>query len=181
MQKQYETNRLYLKILSAKDSLAVLDFYNRNKDFLEPFEPDRASLFYTDSYHQAQLTYESYLINESRIIRYYLYDKSRPQYIIGTVALQQITKGSFLNGTISYKMDQNYLRLGLATEAVSFLVWFAFQKLGLHRIEAYILPNNLPSIGLVQKIGFHYEGIARSSVTLGGQWYDQVRFALINE
>lgn len=181
MDKQYETKRLYLKILSANDSLEVLDFYIRNKDFLEPFEPDRAPRYYTDSYHQAQLTYESHLMNESRIIRFYIYDKSRPQYIVGTVALQQITRGSYLCGTISYKIDHNYLRLGLATEAVSALIWIAFHQLGLHRIEAYILPHNIPSINLVKKIGFHYEGIALSSVILGGKWYDQARFALIND
>lgn len=179
LKKQYETKRLYLKILSSENALEVLDFYKRNKDFLEPFEPDRTSLFYTLAFHQAQLTYESRLINETRLLRYYLYDKSHPQHIIGTIALQQIIKKPYFSGTISYKIDQNYLRLGLATEAVSYLLKIAFYKLGLHRIEAYILPNNIPSIGLVEKLGFQYEGIARSSIMLRNNWYDQMQYAFI--
>lgn len=41
MQKIYETERLILKVLDKTYASLVLDYYSRNKLFLEPWEPLR--------------------------------------------------------------------------------------------------------------------------------------------
>ncbi|ROR31950.1 ribosomal-protein-alanine N-acetyltransferase [Mobilisporobacter senegalensis] len=181
MKMEYETSRLFLKILQSDSSDKVLDFYIRNKDFLEPFEPDRVSLFYTRAFQQANLNYENKLMKDSHMLRLWLFEKSDLNKTIGSVSIQNIIKGSYLSCIISYKMDRDYLRLGYATEALYYLINIAYSLYGLHRIEAYIVPDNLPSINLIQKLGFLPEGIARSSVYLRGKWIDQIRFALISE
>lgn len=176
-----ETNRLFLKILRFDSAKIVLDFYERNRDFLEPFEPDRVPLFYTETFHQTNLNYEYNLMCGNRMLRYWIFDKQRPGKIIGSVCLQHIIKGAFLSCVVSYKMDKDYLRNGYATEALSTLITIAFSVYGLHRIEAYIVEDNLASIKLVSKFGFLPEGIAHSSVCLQGIWVDQIRYALINQ
>ena len=43
----YETERLLLKIIKPDQADAVLDFYMRDKELFEKFEPDRMPNFYT--------------------------------------------------------------------------------------------------------------------------------------
>ena len=179
MKMEYETPRLILKILQGNSTNKVLDFYLRNKDFLEPFEPDRVSLFYTQAFQQANLNYEYTLIRDLRLLRLWLFEKENPEKIIGSICIQNIIRGPFLSCIISYKMDKDYLRLGYATEALNSLIDIAHTTYGLHRIEAYIVPDNVPSIHLVEKLGFLPEGIARISVHLRGKWMDQIRYALV--
>ena len=45
----YETERLLLKIIKPDQADAVLDFYMRDKELFEKFEPDRMPNFYTAS------------------------------------------------------------------------------------------------------------------------------------
>lgn len=177
----YETKRLYLRILQARDAAIVLSFYERNRDFLEPFEPDRVSLFYTLAFHQTQLTYEYNLMQDHKMLRLFLFDKKQPDTVIGTVSLQQIQKGAFCNCSISYKMDQTVLQKGYAFEALTKLIEIAFYEYDLHRIEAGIVPTNLASLHLIEKLGFKQEGIAHSSVRLKGTWQDQITYALIKK
>ena len=43
----YQSERLELRILKPDSSSAVLDFYERNRNTLEPVEPLRPQYFYT--------------------------------------------------------------------------------------------------------------------------------------
>ncbi|MET3851852.1 RimJ/RimL family protein N-acetyltransferase [Paenibacillus sp. OAE614] len=66
------------------------------------------------------------------------------------------------------------------TEAVRLMVDYAFTELKLHRIEAGVMPRNLGSIRVLEKAGFHREGIARSNVLINGKWEDHQVLAIIN-
>ena len=44
------------------------------------------------------------------------------------------------------------------TEAVAALVTYCLEDLAVHRIEALIHPDNVPSIRLVERLGFRCEG-----------------------
>jgi [ribosomal protein S5]-alanine N-acetyltransferase len=68
---------------------------------------------------------------------------------------------------------------GLMTEAVGVLAAWAFEKLKLHRIEAACLPENVPSIRLLEKVGFSLEGRARSYLCIAGRWSDHLLWALL--
>lgn len=176
----YETSHLFLKILTPSASKEVLDFYERNKEFLEPYEPDRVSLFYTDSFQKSNLNYEYNEIMKRHMIRYWIYEKQCPNKIIGSVCLQHIVRGAFLSGIIGYKMDKDYLHKGYAFEALSYIIQISFEEYTLHRIEAYILPDNTASLNLIKKLNFILEGTAYSSVFIGGVWKDQLRYSFIN-
>ena len=58
---------------------------------------------------------------------------------------------------------------------------FAFDKLGLHRVEAACLPHNAPSRGLLAKSGFREEGFAREYLRINGRWQDHVLFAILRD
>jgi ribosomal-protein-alanine N-acetyltransferase len=67
------------------------------------------------------------------------------------------------------------------TEAVELILRFAFRDLKLHRIEANVQPENLPSIAVLKRCGFTREGFSRKYLKIAGRWRDHERFAIIKE
>ena len=53
-------------------------------------------------------------------------------------------------------------------------------EMHMHRIEAYIAPENTYSISLATQLGFISEGTAYSYVYLRGKWEDHLRFVYIS-
>lgn len=81
---------------------------------------------------------------------------------------------------IGYVLDQNHNGKGYTTEAVNLVVNYAFNTLKLHRIEAGVIPHHKASIRVLEKNGFHKEGIARQNVKINGRWEDHQILAIIN-
>ncbi|RUW48270.1 N-acetyltransferase [Mesorhizobium sp. M1A.F.Ca.ET.072.01.1.1] len=80
---------------------------------------------------------------------------------------------------IGYFINPAYQSRGMATEAVSAMLDFCFDDLGLHRLQAFIDPNNTPSRKLVEKLGFGREGLLRDHLCVGGIWRDEILYALL--
>jgi [ribosomal protein S5]-alanine N-acetyltransferase len=66
------------------------------------------------------------------------------------------------------------------TEALKLIVDFGFNQIKLHRIEAEVMPHNIGSIRILEKTGFHIEGIAKKNVMINGKWEDHQVLAIIN-
>ncbi|MGZ5443472.1 MAG: GNAT family N-acetyltransferase [Thermoanaerobaculia bacterium] len=58
---------------------------------------------------------------------------------------------------------------------------FAFQTLGLHRLEADVDPRNTASIRCLERLGFRREGYARERYHLGGEVQDAVLYGLLRK
>jgi [ribosomal protein S5]-alanine N-acetyltransferase len=80
---------------------------------------------------------------------------------------------------IGYIVDPSRQRQGFATEAVAAMLKFCFDELGLHRVQAFIHPENAPSRALVEKLGFRREGLLRENLRVGDDWRDDVLYALL--
>ena len=81
---------------------------------------------------------------------------------------------------MGYWMGENYARQGLMTDAVQAVVAFCFEDLGIHRIEAACVPENVPSRDLLRKIGFKEEGYARKYLRINGSWQDHLLFGWLS-
>lgn len=176
-----ETERLVLKVLDESYAAPILDYYLRNRGFLERWEPARPEGFYTLAYHREVLRVELHRMNENSMVKLWIFTKEDPLRPIGAVALNNITWGCFLSCHLGYKLDQAEVNKGYMTEAVRAVVEFAFNALLLHRIEANIIPTNYPSLRVVAKLGFYQEGIARKYLKINGSWCDHVHMVLLNE
>ena len=73
---------------------------------------------------------------------------------------------------IGYVLNPAYWHRGYATEAVSLFLRFGFESLGLHRIEARFMKDNLPSRAVMEKCGMHFEGIFRGLMKIKGRYED---------
>ncbi|UZJ61763.1 GNAT family N-acetyltransferase [Pseudomonas sp. KU26590] len=65
------------------------------------------------------------------------------------------------------------------SRAVELTTRYAFEELGLHRIEANIQPENVRSIALVKRLGFRKEGFSPKYLQIAGVWCDHERWALL--
>lgn len=183
MKYKYETDRLSLQVLNDEPKYAkqVLDFYSRNRDVFEPFDPARPENFYTESYQQTLLHCEHQLFMELKNIRYWVYLKSNPDLIIGTVCFHNILRSEFQHCSIGYKLDKEYWHKGLAKEAVSFLISRVFKELHLHRVEAFVMVENSNSSNLLRSLGFRTEGLCLQSAKIQGEWANHLIYALVDE
>lgn len=176
---QYETRRLLLRILDEGDAAAVLDFYKSGDAYFGKMEPERCGNFFTEHYQSCQLQYEADGFIAERSARYYMFIKTAPDKIIGTVALRNMVKGNFYSCTIGYKMGPQYIGMGLCTEAVDCITRAAFRDSGMHRIVAYVQPDNIASIKVLEHCGYGFEGVARDYVRPGGKWHDHAIYSKI--
>lgn len=154
MKKFYRTQRLLL--LPAETSLAkgIAEYYLRNREFLRAFEPQRDESFFTEETQRELLIQEEENICKAVGFRFYLAPVSQPEKIIGKIALNNVVWGCFESCFLGYSLDKDYLRQGLMTEAVNECVRIAFEELGLHRIEANVMPHNQASAGCSEKMRF---------------------------
>jgi ribosomal-protein-alanine N-acetyltransferase len=81
---------------------------------------------------------------------------------------------------IGYIVDPAHCRQGIAMEAVSAMIRFCFQDLGLHRLQAFIHADNAPSLKLIEKLGFRREGLLRDNLRVGDEWRDDLLYALLS-
>lgn len=181
MKMKYETDRLILKILPDTAANEVLTFYLDNRDIFEPFEPDRPQNFYTIGHQKTLLHCEYNLAIKQSTVRFWVFEKSMPQEIIGTVSLQDIRRGLYQSCMMGYKFDKKVWRQGYAKESITKCIRIAFEEMKLHRIEAHTLPENIPSRKLLEGLGFAWEGTKRQSVKLHGIWRDHEVYALLAE
>lgn len=172
MNFEYETNRLILKILHPNYAYAVLDFYERNKDFLEPLEPARQHNFYTLDFQRTNLSHEYSSFLNSSYLRIWLFKKENPDVPIGTVCFSNFLHGAFCNCMLGYKIDHSHARQGYMTEALDFLLPLVCKEYHFHRVEAYVMPTNIPSISLLEKLSFSLEGVLKKYARIQGKWQD---------
>jgi RimJ/RimL family protein N-acetyltransferase len=58
---------------------------------------------------------------------------------------------------------------------------FAFDTLGLHRVEIAAQPENFPSRRVAEKVGATFEGVLRNRIFKRGQPYPAALYSLIPE
>ncbi len=175
----YETDRLYLKILDGSSAADVLRFFLLNREVFERSEALRPDNFYTVKFQRRTLEYEYNMCIKQTGIRFWVYEKTDPAHIIGTVCFRNIMRHVYQSCEIGYKFDQKYWHHGYAYEALSKCIYIAFYELNLHRIAAYIMPDNTASIRLAERAGFEREGMARKNALIRGVWEDHMVYSLI--
>lgn len=98
----------------------------------------------------------------------------------GTIGLQSIDLDN-RSAEVGYSIARRLWNHGLATEAVRVLTRYAFEQLGLDRLEAKHDVLNPASGRVLEKAGFTAEGVSRGSLLLKGRRADMMRYAILKE
>ncbi|RXT03876.1 GNAT family N-acetyltransferase [Ammoniphilus sp. CFH 90114] len=173
-------NGIDLRPLQMKDVSSLLELRSRNRKFLEPYEPKQRESHFTvdvqtEVIEQAMRNWEQDLGYSFGI---FLKENG---CLIGRVNLSNVVRGAWRSCTIGYFLDEDYNGKGIMTEAVGLVVDFAFSKVDLHRVQAGVMPQNLPSIRVLEKVGFRYEGLAKYYLNINGNWEDHNIYSITKE
>lgn len=101
--------------------------------------------------------------------------------IAGFVNISEIVRGPYQRGTLGYGAFAPTAGHGYMSEAFGLVFRFAFNDLGLHRLEADIQPGNVASINLVRRLGLQKEGFSPGLVRIKGEWKDHERWAITTD
>ena len=94
-----------------------------------------------------------------RCIRWGITHKEEPA-LIGTCGYYGFHTRHMRAG-IGYELGRPFWRLGIMTEALRAILDFGFVEILLNRVEAVVMPENKASIQLLEKLGFHNEGVLK--------------------
>ncbi|WP_426982747.1 GNAT family N-acetyltransferase [Bacillus cabrialesii] len=174
-----EGNTIYLRPLEVTDAEDNLRLQSENRDFFEQFSMIRADDYYSVEGQRKRIAEYQERMKKDTEYHFGIFTAS-DDTLIGTVSLFQIILGALQTAFIGYFLDKAHNGKGLMTEAVRLVVDYAFHELKLHRIEAGVMPRNLGSMRVLEKAGFHKEGIARKNVKINGVWEDHQVLAILN-
>ena len=170
-----------LRPLVTRDAAAWREARVRNADWLRPWEPTNPE---TPLYQSSLGPYVAMVRTMRREARHGLtlpwvvtYDGR----FAGQLTVGNILWGSARSASVGYWIDQEFAGRGVIPTALAMALDHSFTVVGLHRIEATIRPENRASRRVVEKLGFHDEGVRRRSLHVDGAWRDHICYALTAE
>jgi len=170
--------RVRLRLLSETDAGELLELRLRNRSFFQPFVMTQQEEHFTLEHVSMQLRQAA---AETEQDRSYWFGVFAEAGLCGYVRLTNIVRGAFHNAYIAYMLDEGHNGRGLMTESVKLALSAAFGRIGLHRVQAAIMPHNGPSIRVAEKAGFQREGYARRYLKLNGKWEDHYLYAALSD
>jgi RimJ/RimL family protein N-acetyltransferase/ADP-ribose pyrophosphatase YjhB (NUDIX family) len=95
----------------------------------------------------------------------------REGHVVGSVEVRRTDEG---NGFLSWALYPDHRGRGTAVRAVRQLIAYAFDALGLQRVEAYVHPDNTRSLRVAARAGLRREGLVRGRESFHGGRGDAV-------
>ncbi|WP_171051892.1 GNAT family N-acetyltransferase [Alteribacter natronophilus] len=110
-------------------------------------------------------------------IRWVMIQKDTDQ-CIGTIGLNELRISSRRAET-GFEIHPFFSRQGYGSEALTEVIRYAFDELGLYRIGAVTFPENEASSRLLQKCGFRFEGTLRGYLYQRGESHDAHIYSIL--
>lgn len=170
------TARLILRLPAMQDHVPWVRLRRASADFLEPWEPVRSSDQTSRRAFRSRVYWAQQAQRQGRAVPLFLI-RRQDGVLLGGITLDNIRRGPAQSATVGYWTGLEHARQGYMREALLALVHHAFSDLGLSRIEAATLPENVASRGLLEGAGFKYEGVAQSYLQIAGRWRTHVLYA----
>jgi [ribosomal protein S5]-alanine N-acetyltransferase len=172
------TARLVLRASDPALAPAVAAFYQRTRAAHARWNPPQADTLFTVEGQRERLAQTAQAIADGVSAGWWLCLRDDQSAVIGQTHLSQISRSPFCNAMIGYAIDPAHEGHGLMHEALQAVLADAFGRLGLHRVQANVLPENARSLALLERLGFEREGLAREYLFIDGAWRDHVLTAL---
>jgi ribosomal-protein-alanine N-acetyltransferase len=173
---QIETRNLVLRRIQEPDSQAIFRILS-----------DEEVTRYYDDATFAQIDQANYQIQawengfkHERCIRWGITLKN-DLGVVGTCGFYGFHSWH-MRASIGYELGRPFWRQGIMTEALTAIMRVGFMEMDLNRIEAVVMPENQPSIKLLEKLGFANEGVLKEYENWGSKGFkDLCMFAMIRK
>ncbi|MBI6029352.1 GNAT family N-acetyltransferase [Clostridium perfringens] len=178
VQFQLNTERLALRNLTPENTEEMLDYCIRNEEHLRQYEPTMDSGFYTYEGQKEILTESFRQFIDGTSIDLGIF---KDEKLIGKIKLSNIVYGILRNAFVGYSIDKEHQGKGYMKEALNTVCSYAFEEMGLHRLEASTLMENSRSQGVLKACGFNELGISEKYLYINGEWRDHKIFYKVND
>lgn len=152
-----------IRPVEPADAQALFELRVANREYFRRWEPDLGDpeRWYTLESVEAWVTDDQH--------RFAILDDG---VVAGMVSITGVERGAFESGMVSYFVEEQRSRRGLATAAVAEVTQLAFGELDLHRLEAGTATTNIASQRVLERNRFTRVGLMRSHLRLQGAWVD---------
>ena len=169
-------DRLLLRAIQENDSSALFAAIDESKEQLShwmPWYTSDSARSDTEAHVRSQLQ----AWKESVAFSFLIEDR-RTGNLLGGCGLNRL---DWLNrfGNLGYWVRTSAARTGVATAATRLLLNFAFERLGLLRVEIVAAVGNLASQRVAEKVGAVREGRARNRCRGAGVQHDAYVYSVI--
>ncbi len=175
-----ETERLRLSVLRKSEASRVNAYFVKNRDFHKKYSQTHTEDYFTVSMQRKYLAYDYNSFLDGTLVPLWITLKQTGE-IIGRVSFFNFAFGGMMSCACGYHLDKDHTGKGYMTEALKGAMAFVFDEYKLHRIEAFIVPDNEPSLNLVKRCGFHYEGRRISYMHINGRYRDHDAFYILED
>ncbi|GAA2043975.1 GNAT family protein [Yaniella flava] len=107
----------------------------------------------------------------------FLQDHATTQ-LVGQMIAAPVLWGSMRSTALGYWVDQAHAGRNIVPTAVALATDYLLTRVGLHRVEINIVPDNAASLRVVEKLGLRSEGIRNDFIHINGRWRDHESFAI---
>ena len=166
---------------SPDDADEQLELRRVNRKHTSPWDPQRDESFYSIAGQRLELELDARAWAAGTAYAFAVLDMNEDDRIVGRVALANVVRGPWQNATLGYWVDERAGGRGHATRAVRLALRYAFEEVGLHRVQPAIVPRNVRSLRVAEKVGFRREGRALRYLRINGTWEDHEIYALTAE
>ena len=175
-----ETEHLRLAVFRKSEAARTAEYFSRNKEFHRPFAQTHTDDYYLPSTQKKYLIYDCDSFLDGTLAPFWITVKGSDR-IIGRVSFFNFAYGGMMSCACGYHLDKDYTGKGHMSEALRAAMAFLFDEYKMHRIEAFILPENEPSLKLIKRAGFHYEGTRHSYMHINGEYRDHEAFYILED
>ncbi|MHC4958680.1 MAG: GNAT family N-acetyltransferase [Planctomycetota bacterium] len=170
--------RVSLQKLTPRHEAAFFDLVRASAAFLRPWEPrPRPGQRFDSPERFARLLAH----NRRGTSLKTLIVRNADRALVGSININNIALGPFCSASLGYWIGGPFAGQGYMGDALQLALRHAFRHLGLHRLEANVMPRNAASIALVKRAGFRLEGYSPRYLKIAGRWQDHERWALLKE
>lgn len=148
-----------------------------SRDWLQPWLP---WVPYQKSIESAQRFADASVADwdSGRALRFAIRARSNRE-LLGVVGLEGCVE-MHRSCDLGYWLRRQSAGHGYMTEAATLCVDFGFRTVGVHRIRVAAATGNHPSLAVIARLGFRFEGIARHAEWCDGRWLDHATFSLLD-
>jgi ribosomal-protein-alanine N-acetyltransferase len=176
-----EAERTGIRPLALSDVDEFTAAVAANRAHTEPWEPIRTEAHYSRAGQAETLRHDTEAWEIGTGYAFAVLDREAGDRIIGRIALGNVVFGAWRNATLGYWVAADAGGRGHATSAAGLVCEFAFEHVGLHRVQPAVIPRNIRSVRVVQKAGFRLEGRALRYLCINGRWEDHDLYAMTEE
>jgi len=171
---ELETKRLTLKKIESKHAKELITFWgDENVTKYTDFES-----FTSLSNIEDVIQWMGSKFSELSGIRWGIFLKKKSK-LIGTCGFNSWIINKSNKGEIGYDLHPKYWNQGIMSESLKEILKYGFNEMKLHRIEAFIDPNNITSQKLLEKLKFTKEGCLRDNNYWKGKFQTVLIYSLL--